>query len=115
VEITEWLTFFIECVLEAQKDAQETFMFVVKKAKFWQKYANALNERQTKVLRRMLDEGTNGFKGGMTPRKYITIASCSKATATRDLSDLVTKGCFLRSEDEGRSTFYTLHFNEVPL
>ena len=42
----------------------------------------------------MLEEGDQGFEGGMNARKYVSLAKTSKATATRDLQDLVAKGIF---------------------
>lgn len=39
----------------------------------------------------MFREGTAGFKGGLSAENYIAIAKTSRATATRDLQDLVEK------------------------
>ena len=61
--------------------------------RFWQRHAQAeLNERQRKVLNRLLDAGPGGFEGGMTNRKYAGMTHVSRATAQRELADLVTKG-----------------------
>lgn len=67
-------------------------------------YKTELNERQKKVIKRMLDEG---FEGGMNTRKYIGLTKTSKATATRDLQDLVSKSIFV-SSGGGRSVSYQL-------
>jgi Fic family protein len=48
-------------------------------------WAGQLNDRQMQILRRMLEEGPDGFEGGMRAKKYMTITGASKATATRDL------------------------------
>lgn len=56
----------------------------------------------------MLDEGPQGFEGGMSARKYMSITDVSKATATRDLQDLADKGIFV-STGGGRSTHYTIN------
>ncbi|HMG16693.1 MAG TPA: hypothetical protein VK590_14645 [Saprospiraceae bacterium] len=56
----------------------------------------------------MLEEGPEGFVGGMNASKYQSITKTSKATATRDLQDLVLKEAFLVSEEGGRSTRYYL-------
>ncbi len=56
-----------------------------------------LNERQEKVLLRMLAEGPEGFMGGLSAGNYATITSAPPSTITRDLSDLVEKGALLRS------------------
>jgi len=63
------------------------------KARFWKHYAQTdLKERQSKVLNRLLDAGPGGFEGGMTNRKYAGMAHVSRATAQRELADLIQKG-----------------------
>lgn len=104
-EITDWISYFVKTVINAQIDAEQEIEFTLKKTKFFDNNKNALNERQQKVVRRMLEEGHQGFEGGMNARKYVSIASTSKATATRDLQDLVQKGIF-KPIGGGRSTRY---------
>jgi Fic family protein len=55
----------------------------------------------------MFKEGIDGFKGGLSAENYITIAQTSRATATRDLQDLVEKGALIRT-GERRHTRYFL-------
>lgn len=86
--ITEWVNYFAQAILEAQIDAKELIHFTLQKAKFFDKHKNSLNERQLKVINRMFSEGSAGFKGGITAKKYIGITKVSKATATRDLQQL---------------------------
>ena len=90
-EITDWINYFVQTVLDAQIDAEQEIEFTLKKTKFFDQHKDELNDRQQKVVRRMLEEGHQGFEGGMNARKYVSIASTSKATATRDLQDLVQK------------------------
>lgn len=106
-EITDWINYFVKTVLDAQIDAEKEIEFTLKKTKFFDQHKRDLNERQQKVVRRMLEEGYQGFEGGMNARKYVSIASTSKATATRDLQDLVQKGIFTPIGG-GRSTRYKL-------
>ena len=55
----------------------------------------------------MLEEGYRGFEGGMNARKYIGLTKTSKATATRDMQDLLVKGAFVEfGKAGGRSTGY---------
>lgn len=49
-----------------------------------------------------------GFLGGMTSEKYARITGASKATATRDLADLLAKG-LLRVEGVGKATRYAVN------
>jgi Fic family protein len=44
----------------------------------------------------------------MSTKNYISITQTSKATATRDLQDLVDKGIFIPS-GAGRNTRYTIN------
>ena len=66
-----------------------------------------MNSRQEKIIARMLREGPDGFKGGLNAEKYLSIAKTSRATATRDLQDLVEKGA-LRKTGELKYTRYWL-------
>ena len=94
--------------LDAQIQAEEHIDFILKKTKFFDRFRDQLNERQLPVVLRMLGEGPKGFEGGMSTKKYITITGTSKATATRDLQDLVEKRVFIPSGG-GRSTRYEVN------
>lgn len=105
--ITEWISYFVKTVLIAQEQTTQEVAFTLKKARFFDRYNEQLNERQLRAVQRMLEEGPKGFEGGMNARKYIGITKTSKATATRDLQDLVEKGIFIPTGG-GRSTRYEL-------
>ncbi|NAY92668.1 DUF4172 domain-containing protein [Muricauda sp. JGD-17] len=107
-EITDWIYYFVQTVLDAQIDAEQEIEFTLKKTRFFDQYKDVLNDRQQKVVGRMLEEGHQGFEGGMNARKYVSLARTSKATATRDLQDLVEKQIF-RPVGGGRSTRYEIH------
>jgi Fic family protein len=107
-EITDWLIYFGNTILEAQRNTINRIDFYVAKAKFYEKFRDALNDRQNKVIARMFHEGIEGFKGGLSAENYITISKTSRATATRDLQDLVEKGA-LRKTGELRHTRYYLN------
>lgn len=106
--ITPWVAYFADLVLEAQRQAEQQIDFVLSQAKFFDRYAKQLNERQLRVIQRMLAAGVEGFKGGMNARKYIGLTKVSKATATRDLQALVECGAFV-PVGGGRSTRYRLN------
>ena len=105
--ITDWLIYFADTVLRAQQNTIRRVEFYVAKTKLYQRLRDQLNERQQKVIARMFSEGTEGFKGGLSAENYISIAKTSRATATRDLQDLVTKGALTRA-GELRHTRYHL-------
>jgi Fic family protein len=109
-EITAWVTYFVRTVLTAQADAEEAIAFTLKKTKFFDRLGGQLNDRQTKVIRRMLEEGAKGFAGGMNAGKYGSIAGVSKATATRDLQELLKLAAIhLLGDAGGRSTKYQVN------
>src|SRR5690625_2899600 len=106
-EITEWIYYFVDTILDAQKRVEQLIDFTLRKVRFFDRFEEKLNERQQKVIRRMLDEGPEGFEGGMSARKYVGIAQTSKATATRDMQHLLEIGAFRRlGEAGGGSTRY---------
>jgi Fic family protein len=109
-DVTEWINYFIEVIYKAQEQFTKTIHFTIKKAKFFDKNKNQLNEAQTKVLYRMLQDGEDKFEGGMNATKYQSISMVSKATATRHLQDLVTKRILI-PEQAGRSTQYQINFD----
>ncbi|MEQ9402857.1 MAG: Fic family protein [Cyclobacteriaceae bacterium] len=107
-DLTNWVSYFVKVVVDAQAEAEELITFTVEKSKFFDRYKDQLNERQVQVANRMLDEGPKGFEGGMSAKKYMAIAKITKATATRDLQDLVEKEAFVVSGG-GRSTKYQVN------
>jgi Fic family protein len=102
-DITAWLDWFLDCMARALADAETTLAEIMRKAKFWERFAQAgFNARQIKVLNRMLD----GFDGKMTSSKWAKLAKCSQDTASRDIQDLVEKGALKKGAAGGRSTSY---------
>jgi len=96
-EITDWLVYFSNTVLEAQEYSLDMIDFLIEKTRLYDRVKGQLNERQQKVLERMFREGLEGFKGGLSAENYISITGTSRATATRDLQDLVEKGALLKT------------------
>ena len=106
LDVTEWLRWFLDALARAVSSAQGTLDGVLGKARFWQRWAGAaLNERQAKLVNRLLD----GFEGKLTSAKWAVIAKCSPDTALRDITDLVERGMLRRSAAGGRSTAYELN------
>jgi len=109
-EITKWIQYFMNVIIDALDSSESIIHFTLKKGNLFSKYEALLNDRQLKAIRRMLDEGIDGFEGGMTARKYIGITKTSKATATRDLQYLLEIGVF-KLLGKGRSTSYEINFD----
>lgn len=110
LEITDWLVFFGQTIIEAQRNTIKRVDFYVAKSKFYEQIRGKLNERQEKVIARIFREGIDGFKGGLSAENYISIAKTSRATATRDLQGLVALGALTRT-GELRHTRYYLNIN----
>jgi Fic family protein len=106
-EITKWIHYFVDLTFKAQIETEKQIDFILKKADFFDKFNNILNDRQLKVIKRMLQAGVNGFEGGISARKYMSITGTSKATATRDLQHLFALN-ILKSIGSGRSLRYEL-------
>jgi Fic family protein len=97
IEITAWLAWFAEIALEAQQRTLAQVEFLIAKTKLLDRLRGAINDRQRKALLRMMREGPDGFKGGLSAGKYGAITGASPATATRDLTGLVGKGALVRT------------------
>ena len=106
-EITDWIYYFVNLVFSAQLEFEKQINFIIKKAQFFDKFKDVLNERQLKVIKRMMQAGIKGFEGGMSAKKYMTITGTSKATATRDLQHLFSIKV-LKQIGSGRSARYEL-------
>jgi Fic family protein len=109
MDVTEWLAWFLDTLHRAVNQAQLTLDAVLVKTQFWQHWTTVLlNERQVKLINRLLD----GFDGKLTSRKWAAIAKCSPDTALRDITDLLTRGVLRKANAGGRSTNYEL--NDIP-
>ncbi len=108
LDATEWLTWFLSCLLRAIQEADQALSAVLAKANFWRLWAGTpFNERQIKVINRILD----GFEGQLTNKKWAAIGKCSSDTALRDINDLMARGVLRRTQAAGRSTSYELNSN----
>jgi len=105
LDVTQWQTWFLNCLLRAIDGAQDILSAVLIKASFWERFAKEpLNERQIKMLNKLLD----GFEGKLTTSKWAKITKCSQDTAYRDILDLMNRGALHKAPGGGRSTSYSL-------
>ena len=105
LDVTSWQEWFLSCLHRAIEGSQETLSSVLKKAHFWERFAQqSLNERQVKVLNRLLDN----FDGKLTTSKWAKLTKSSQDTAYRDILDLVERGALRKDPGGGRSTSYSL-------
>ena len=111
MEVTPWLTWFLDCVARAVRRADGQLDRVLNKALFWQRVAQVpLNERQKKALNKILDE----FDRPVTNRKWAALTRTSSDTALRDLRALVEAGVLVRTDAGGRSAAYWLAGVPIP-
>lgn len=108
LDVTPWLEWFAETVLTAQQVTLDRVGFFIAKARFYDRHREQLNDRQAKAIERMFREGPDGFKGGLSAENYISITGTSRATATRDLQEMVEIAALTR-EGERRYTRYWLN------
>lgn len=108
LDVSHWVEFFSQSVLSAHEKSMQQLHFIIEKSKMLGRLSDQTNPRQTKVLLRLFAEGPNGFQGGLSAEKYIAITKAARATATRDLTDLVEKGALIKT-GERRHTRYRLN------
>ena len=108
LDITPWMEWFLGCLGRAFDGTETTLAAVLRKARFWEKYAQApINERQRAIMNRLLD----GFTGNLTTTKWATLAKSSHDTALRDIQNLIEQGILKKDTGGGRSTSYSLKEN----
>ncbi len=105
LDITDWIVWFLNCLINALKSTDLVLKRVLFKADFWKKNMGIeMNNRQIKLLNKLID----GFDGKLTSSKWAKIAKCSKDSAVRDINDLIHKGILQKEPSGGRSTNYEL-------
>lgn len=105
LDITEWIKWFLRCLINALKSTTKILTSVLFKADFWNKHSKTItNQRQKKLLNKLID----GFEGKLTSSKWAKMAKCSKDTAIRDINDLISKNILQKEAEGGRSTNYEL-------
>ena len=109
LDITDWIIWFLKTFIKALEKSEVTIKQAILIGEFWKTHAHVdLNPRQKKVLQKMLESDRLGLSGGMTNRKYVSLAKTSRETAKRDLGDLEEKNLIKRNKSKGRSISYSL-------
>ena len=111
-DLTPWLAWFLGCFGRAIESSEQRLVIVLDKARFWRLHAGlALSARQRKVVDRLLDAGRGGFEGGLSTRKYVGMTGASRATAFREIEDLLNSDILVRRPGGGRSVSYDLRWD----
>jgi Fic family protein len=106
MDVTDWLTWFLDCLSHAIEKANMLTGSVLEKDAFWQRLKQesiVISDRQKKIINLLLD----GFEGKLTTEKWAKLTKSSHDTALRDIQDLIAKG-ILKQKGGGRSTAYSL-------
>ncbi len=113
-DITPWLAWFLECYTRAVENSEILLKKVLEKAAFWHHFAQiSLNDRQKKAINLLLDTGKGKFLGGLTSRKYVSACKTSRATAFREISDLLDKKVLVKNPTKGRNVSYDLNWEVI--
>jgi len=105
LDITNWLEWFLNCLLRSIENSVKILEKVIFKHTFWLKHTQiSFNDRQRKILTLLMDD----FEGVLNTTKWAKIAKCSQDTALRDIQDLMDKNILAKSPQGGRSTNYEL-------
>lgn len=109
-DFTSWVEWYLKTLNSALESALINVESVIAKTKFWDRCRDKkLNTRQLKVLNKIWDNGGVEFEGGLSTKKYMAIAKTSRATAVRDINELLEYGCIERVEGRiGRGVRYVL-------
>lgn len=105
-EVTNWLAWFAGIGIEAQQRTLVQVEFLIAKTKLLDQSRDRLNDRQRKVLVRVLREGPDGFVGGLSASNFVAIAKTSPATARRDLAEMVELGVLSRTGEKRHARYH---------
>jgi Fic family protein len=106
VDVTAFVVWFANAFGQSCDRSMDVMQAALDKSRFWAAQAGlTLNDRQRRLLRRLLDAGDGGFPGGLNVEKYLKMTDASKATATRDLGDLLRRG-LLHTTGQGKALRY---------
>jgi len=113
LNITQWCEWFLSTLGIALNETKKKLGYIVQKTMFWDRYKEYnLNPRQSKVLNKILDMGSENFLGGLSKKKYMSIANSASTTASRDISQLIEYGCIRQIEGtSGRNVRYEMVFD----
>ena len=105
-DITEWLSWFLNCLFRALENTDQAISKVFIKTEFWEQHKETIiNSRQRLMLIKLFD----GFEGKLKSSKWAKITKCSPDTALRDIKDLIGKDILKQDKSGGRSTNYELN------
>ncbi len=107
-DITEWLVWYMQKLVEALNEADSIVTTILNKSFFWQKAATVpMTERQTQMLNLFLD----GYEAKITSKTWATLAKCSRDTAIRDIQNLVDKNILVENIPGAKRPSYSIVYD----
>ncbi|MEL6987760.1 MAG: Fic family protein [Bacteroidota bacterium] len=112
LDISQWMVWYLERLIEALEVTNETLSKVFAKAKFWELHKNTkLNERQILMINKLQGD----FVGKLFSSKWAKMTKVHRDTALKDIQDLIEKEILLDSGEGGRSTNYILNLPDIDI
>jgi len=110
LDCTSWIGWYLDRFNDSLQETLDVIHKIMSKTKFWDKVRHiTLNQRQLKVLTKLLEYNAGEFQGGLTTKKYVAMTKTSLATAKRDIQELLKYGCLYQVEGtSGRNVSYEL-------
>jgi Fic family protein len=110
LDFTPWIAWYLDRYNDSLQETLDSINKIMSKTKFWDKLRHiSLNQRQLKVLNKLLEYNKGEFQGGLTTKKYVAMTKTSLATAKRDIQELVKYGCLSQVEGtQGRNIKYDI-------
>lgn len=109
LDISEWVSWFVDITIQSLTITQNTIGWTVQKADFLKRHQEVMNARQLAVVLDLFSNGAGGDPRSVNRNKYVKRVQCSPSTALRDLRDLVDKSVLVQLPGEGRNTRYGLN------
>ena len=110
-DLTDWLCWFLQMYSRSIDNSLEIIEASFFKDSFYRSLNSiVLNERQKKVIGKLLDPYPEEFTGGLTNKKYVSMTKVSPETAKRDLKKLLDNRILIKNDAKGRSTSYRLNY-----
>ena len=111
-DITEWLVWYMQKLIEALDEAETIVNTILNKSFFWQKASSIpMTERQTQMLNLFLDR----YEAKITSKTWATLAKCSKDTAIRDIQDLLDKNILVEDIPGAKRPSYSIVYDAEDL
>ena len=111
-DITEWLVWYLQKLVDAFDDAESLVSTILNKSFFWQKASSVpMTARQMQVLNIFLD----GYEAKITSKSWAALAKCSKDTAIRDIQDLICKNVLREDIPGAKRPSYSIVYDKEDL